>query len=77
MSVLNSKSQAMTFWIRLSKVLFPKRSAKMIDGSEKRKLQLTFELQSSHVFEKRSKSLLVWHLFYAYFRRIISVTSLF
>ena len=77
MSVLNSKSQAMTFWTRLSKVLFPKRSAKMIDGSEKRKLQLTFELQSSPVFEKRSKSLLVWHLFYAHFRRIISVTSLF
>ena len=49
----------------------------MIDGSEKRKLQLVFEPQSSPVFEKHSKSLLVWHLFYAYFRRIISVTSLF
>ena len=30
----------------------------MIDGSEKRKHQLVFELQSSRVFEKRSISLL-------------------
>ena len=28
----------------------------MIDGSEKRKHQLAFELQSSRVFEKRSNS---------------------
>ena len=28
----------------------------MIDGSEKRKRELAFELQSSRVFEKRSKS---------------------
>ena len=34
----------------LSKVLFPKRSAKMIVGSEKRKRQLASELQSSRVF---------------------------
>ena len=27
----------------------------MIDGSEKRKRQLVFELQSSRVYEKRSK----------------------
>ena len=27
----------------------------MIDGSEKRNRQLTFELQNSHVSEKRSK----------------------
>ena len=27
----------------------------MIDGSEKRNRQLAFELQNSHVFEKRSK----------------------
>ena len=67
----------MTFWTRLSEVLFPERSAKIIDDSEKRKTQLAFELQSSPVFEKRSESLLVWHLLYAYFRRIISVTSLF
>ena len=44
----------MTFWTRLSKVLFPKRSAKMIDDREKRKCHLAFELQSSLVFEKRS-----------------------
>ena len=35
--------------------MFPKRSAKMIDGSEERKHQLAFELQNSGVFEKRSK----------------------
>ena len=28
----------------------------MIDGSEKRKRQLVFELQSSRVYEKRSNS---------------------
>ena len=32
----NCKSQTMTFWTRWRKVLFPKRSVKMIDGSEKR-----------------------------------------
>ena len=36
----NHKSQTLTFWTRLSKVLFPKRSVKMIDGREKRKCQL-------------------------------------
>ena len=30
----------------------------MIDGSEKRKRQLVFELQSSRVYEKRSKIVL-------------------
>ena len=44
----------MTFWTRLSKVLIPNRSGKMTDGSENRKCQLAFELQSSRVFEKRS-----------------------
>ena len=29
----------------------------MIDGSEKRKRQLVFELQSSRVYERRSKRL--------------------
>ena len=29
----------------------------MIGGSEKHKCQLAFELQSSHVFEKRSKNI--------------------
>ena len=47
----------MTFWTRLSKVLFSKSSAMMTDGSEKRKRQLAFEIRSSRVFEKRSKSL--------------------
>ena len=48
------QSQTMTFWTRWSKLLFPKRCAKMIDGSEKRKRQLAFELQNSSVYEKRS-----------------------
>ena len=37
-----NQSQTMTFWTRL--VLFPKRLAKMIDGSEKCKCLLAFEL---------------------------------
>ena len=40
--------------------LFPNRSAEMTDGSEKRKHQLTFELQSSRVF----KTLLRWGVHY-------------
>ena len=32
------------------------RSVKMIDGSEERKRQLVFELQSSRVYEKRAVS---------------------
>ena len=47
------KSQTMTFWIRWSKLLFPKSPAKMIDG----KRELAFELQNSGVYEKRSESL--------------------
>ena len=35
-----------------SKVLFPKRSVKMIDSSEKRNRRLGSELQNSHVCEK-------------------------
>ena len=50
----NHRSQTMSFWTRLNKVLFPKRSAKMNDSSEKQKRQLAFELQNSRVFEKRS-----------------------
>ena len=41
----NHRSQTMTFWTHLSKVLFPERSSKMIDSSEKRKHQLAFELR--------------------------------
>ena len=44
----------MTFWTRLSKVMFPKRSAEMINASEKRKRHLAFEFQSSRVFEEHS-----------------------
>ena len=50
------QSQIMTFWTRYGKVSFPKRSVKMIDGSEKRNCQLAFELQNSHVCEKRSNT---------------------
>ena len=32
------KPQTKTFWTRASKYLFPKRSAKMIDGTEKPKI---------------------------------------
>ena len=32
----NHKSQTMIFWSRWNKLLFPKRSATMIDASEKR-----------------------------------------
>ena len=46
----------MTFWTRLSKVLFPKRFVKMIDGSKKPKREFPFELQSSRVFEELSNS---------------------
>ena len=53
----NHRSQTMTFLTHVNKVLYPKRFAKMIDGSEKCKCQLAFELQSSHVFEKPSKHL--------------------
>ena len=38
------------------KFFFPKRSVKMIDGSEKRNRQLAFELQNSHVCEKCSNT---------------------
>ena len=39
----------------IKKVPFPKRSAKMSDGNENRKPQLTFELKNSRVFERRGK----------------------
>ena len=37
------------------KLLFPKRSIKMIDGSKECKCQLASELQDLRVFEKHSK----------------------
>ena len=55
MKSTNHKSQTMTFLTSYSKVLFPKRSAKKIDGSEKCEHQLAFELQNLCVFEKHSK----------------------
>ena len=36
------QSQTVTFWARGSKILFPTRSAEMIDGSEKRKTAVGF-----------------------------------
>ena len=50
----NHKSQTMTFRNSWSKLLFPKRSAKMIDGSKKCKRQLAFALQNLYVYEKHS-----------------------
>ena len=38
----NHASQTMTFWTHASKHVFPKRSAKMIDGTEKPKIPLKF-----------------------------------
>ena len=37
----NHRSQTMTVWTSLSKVLFPKRSAKMIVGSKTRKINVS------------------------------------
>ena len=51
-----NQSQTMTFWTL--QVLFPKRSAKMIDCSKKCKCQLAFKLQNLHVFEKCGNTLL-------------------
>ena len=53
---MDHRSQTTAFEPVLVK-LFPKRSAKMIDGSKKRKRQLASELQSTRVFEKRGKSI--------------------
>ena len=39
------RSQTMTFWTRISKVLFPKRSAKIIGRSEKSKRQLVLNVK--------------------------------
>ena len=55
----------------LSKVLFPKRSVKMIGCSKNThcKCQLVFELRSSRVFEKRSKSCVHVRVYSATFER--------
>ena len=51
------KSQVMTFSTHRRNLVFPKRSAKMIGSSVKRKRQLAFERQNSCVYEKHSN---VW-----------------
>ena len=51
----NHKSETMTFWTHWSELLFPKTSTEMIDGSEKCKHQLTFELQNLRVYESAVK----------------------
>ena len=48
------QSQTITFWTCWSKLLLPKRSIKMIDGSQERKRQVGFELHNLRVFERRS-----------------------
>ena len=57
------------------KALFPERSAKMIDGSEKHKLQLAFELLSLHVFEKRNNYLELKQYIRLYTPLILSKTN--
>ena len=42
----------------------------MIDGSEKRNRQLAFELQNSHVCEKRSKYRFIWPRENCYFEKM-------
>ena len=46
----------------LSKVLFPKRSVKMIDGSEQRNRQLAFELQNRMFMKSAVKGDLTSHI---------------
>ena len=55
----------------LMQSFFPKRSVKMIDGSEKRNRQLAFQPQNSHVCEKRSNGTDKWnHRQTAYWAKI-------
>ena len=54
-TALFTNTRALKITSRIHNCIFPKRSVKMIDGSEKRKRQLVFEVQSSRVYEKRSK----------------------
>ena len=50
----NHKSQTTTFWTIRVKFCFLRGPIKMIDSSKKRNHHLAFELQNSHVCEKRS-----------------------
>ena len=58
-----------------SKVLFPKRSVKMIDGSEKCNRQLAFELQNSHVCEKCSNTH-QWSIFEVLWQKVFCSPAL-
>ena len=49
----------MAFWTCLSKVLFPKKSAKMIDGSEKHKQLSAFDFRV-RMFLKNAVSCEKW-----------------
>ena len=65
------KSQVMSFSTHRRNLVFPKRSAKMIDSSVKWKRQLAFERQNSCVYEKynnvwccsRVLDDRIWHFF--------------
>ena len=64
---MNLESQKITnhdLLNHLSKVLFPRRSSKMIDGRVQCNCQLVFELQSLRVFEKRSNLRLQWNMYF-------------
>ena len=56
----------MTFWTLWSKRLFPRRSAKIIDGSKGRKRILAFKIRIrvKGVFEKSSKHSCLYFMFY-------------
>ena len=60
------QSQTMTFWTLWSKRLFPKRSAKIIDGSKGRKRILAFKIKIRvrGVFEKSSNHSCLYFMFY-------------
>ena len=49
----NHESQTMTFWTRASKHVFPKRSFKMIDGTEKPKIASKFATRTARYNEFR------------------------
>ena len=59
----NYRSKTVTFWARVRKVLFSKRSAKMIDGSGKRKKKKRcknpWKLYSK-LHEEFARSLIIW-----------------
>ena len=65
----NHESQTMTFWTRAGKHVFPKKSAKMIDGTEKPKIpsgldgvnwQLTFALGFTDNWQRTCLSIIFY-----------------